>query len=94
VKTLLFLVIVIKFYFTRTHTKLRLILREEKKFSWENFALPVFLSGKSESYFTMADGGCGILYGWELAALAPAGSDSPEELLTTPLWTFERKSLS
>lgn len=48
-------------------------------------ALPVFRSGKSESYLTMADGGCGILYGCELAALAPAGNDSPDELLTTPL---------
>lgn len=48
-------------------------------------SLPVFRSGKSESYLTIADGGCGILYGCELAALAPAGNDSPDELLTTPL---------
>ena len=34
----------------------------------------------------IADGGCGILYGWELVALAPTGNDSPDELLTTPLW--------
>lgn len=47
--------------------------------------LPVFLRGKSESYLTIADGGCGILYGCELVALAPAGNDSPDELLTTPL---------
>lgn len=39
----------------------------------------------------MADGGWGILYGWELAALAPAGNDSPDELFTTPLRGPKRK---
>lgn len=55
-------------------------------------ALPVFRRGKSESYFTIADGGCGILYGCELAVLTPAGSDSPDELLTTPLFGYKSQS--
>lgn len=47
--------------------------------------LPVLRSGKSGSYFDIVGGGCwGILYGWELGT-QPAGNDSPDELLTTPL---------
>lgn len=46
---------------------------------------PVFRNGKSESYFDIDDGGWGILYGCELDT-DPAGKDSPDELLTTPLF--------
>lgn len=49
-----------------------------------NKDLPVFRSGKSDSYFKKDDGGCGILYGCELVK-EPAGKDSPDELFTTPL---------
>lgn len=45
----------------------------------------VLRSGKSDSYFRNDDGGCGILYGWELVK-EPAGNDSPDELFTTPLF--------
>lgn len=48
--------------------------------------LPVFLSGKSESYLAIEDGGWGILYGWELTDDAvPTGKDSPDELFNIPL---------
>lgn len=48
--------------------------------------LPVFLSGKSESYLAIEDGGWGILYGWELTDDAvPSGKDSPDELFNIPL---------
>lgn len=47
--------------------------------------IPVLRSGKSGSYFDIVGGGCwGILYGCELGTI-PAGNDSPDELLTTPL---------
>lgn len=56
-----------------------------------NKCLPVLRSGKSESYLAMADGGCcGILYGCALLP-EPAGSDSPDELFTTPLRRAEMK---
>lgn len=41
----------------------------------------------------MGGGACGILYGCELVTAAPAGKDSPDELLTTPLRIWKQISV-
>lgn len=50
----------------------------------EKWHVPVLRNGKSGSYLAIGGGAWGILYGCELD-IPLAGSDSPDELLTTPL---------
>ena len=83
---------------TRTHTIILKKKNDNKSLNNKNDCssddddclinlLPVFLSGKSESYLAIEDGGWGILYGWELTDdAAPSGKDSPDELFNIPLW--------